>query len=156
VQEIIRFDTEFLAAADANQSSAAIYQLCAKSLSPQWSAFEFDTCFDNCTATFCPQPAWKFMTEAKAEACAKSAGISWKAVSECSRTPHGADLLAASLNRSHKECPGCPGPTVMVNGQYAGHHPGADPILAVICGNYTGTKPKGCPATQTTTLAPRL
>ena len=87
MQEIIRFDTEFLAAADANQSSAAIYQLCAKSLSPQWSAFEFDTCFGSCTATSCPQPAWKFM-----------------------------------------------------------HHPRADPILAVICGNYTGTKPKGCPA----------
>lgn len=140
---------ELIAAPPPNQSKAAEYQLCSKTVAnSQWDAYAFDTCFDNCTATFCPQPAWEYMTDAKAQQCAAAHGIPWPAIMKCMETS-ASSLLNASVARSAIACPHCLGPTVTINGIYAGHHPKdtsgkGDPILQYICGNYSGDKPRGC------------
>jgi hypothetical protein len=53
----------YQAANTPNESQAAQWQLCAENTSSMWESYQFDTCFDNCTATFCPQPAWSYMSQ---------------------------------------------------------------------------------------------
>ena len=129
-----------------NQSDAVQWQLCTEKIAgtEAWrNTFDFGVCINQCNSTWCPQPASQYMTADKAASCAAQVGVDWKKISDCVAS-EGTDLQQASEQRYLTECPGCPGPTVHINGGYAGHHPTVDPILAQICGNYTGTKPPGC------------
>ena len=141
VLTIINWTQGFIAAPDANQTRAAKTELCAGSVLTDWQAtLRFDACYDNCTATYCPQPAYNYMTDAKAKQCAPP--HAWAAIAACRDGQQGAALLKASLAEAaalHVD----EGPTTYINGVFAGHHPNST-MLAAICAAYTGTPPKGC------------
>lgn len=153
VADIVEFEEHFRqqGGGDANQSRAIMWQLCVETLLPMPSAWRtslnFSICFNQCNTTWCPQPASDFLTPAKAEACLPDS-VQWSDVQSCV-SASGAALEAADAAQSEKECPGCPGPTVHINGNYAGHFPDqtTHTLLRQICGNYTsggGTPPPGC------------
>ena len=149
--DIIEWTEEFeTESPDANQTQAIRWELCAMDVASDWTVgFDFGLCFNQCTTTFCPQPASDYLTEAKAKECAVSVGLAWSDIAAC-ESGRGEDLRKASQQRYMSQCPGCPGPTTHINGGFAGHHPNGsahDPhasFLDQICGNYTGTKPAGC------------
>ena len=126
----------------SNQTRAAKTELCAGAvLGSDWQAtLRFDACFDNCTATYCPQPAANYMTDAKAKSCAPP--HTWTAIAACRDGAQGTALLTASLAEAQKLRVKV-GPTTYINGKMVGHHPDAA-MLQAICAAYTGTPPKGC------------
>ena len=132
----------FIAAESGNQTRAAKTELCAGAvLDPDWqAALRFDACYDNCTATYCPQPAQNYMTDAKAKSCAPPS--SWSAIAACRDGAQGAALLKASLAEAAK-LHITDAPQTYVNGKFVEHHPNAT-MLAAICAAWTGTPPKGC------------
>jgi hypothetical protein len=140
-KEVFRLETH--GPISANESLAIQWQLCVDDIRGAWqSTFDFGVCLNQCTSTKCPQPAQDYMTEAKASACAEAQGLKWDDVASCV-AQRGDSLQQQSEAEFDKDCQGCSGPTVKINGGYAGHHPDGT-FLAQICGNYSGTKPAGC------------
>lgn len=159
--DIIEWTEEFMLEGPdpgGNQTEAIHWELCAMEIASAWAGgYNFSVCLNQCTyyiptdpmSLRCPQPAQNYMTPAKAEECAGTVGLQWSAVQSCV-ADRGEHLRLASQQRYVSQCPGCPGPTTFINGKFAGHHPGGTcstcfDALAMICGNYTGVKPKGCP-----------
>jgi len=95
VKGIIQWRQGFIASPPGNQTRAAKTELCAGAILNDWQAtLKFDACYDNCTATYCPQPAQDYMTDKKAQECA---GDSYSAIAACRDGQQGASLLKASL-----------------------------------------------------------
>ena len=149
VAEILTFEEHFKLQGSTlvkDQSAAIQWQLCVGKLLPAaWRTnFNYSICLNQCNTTWCPQPAQDYLTASKAEACLP-ASVKWSDVQSCV-TAGGAAMQKADAALSEKDCPGCSGPTVHINGGYAGHHPDqlSHVLLKQICGNFTGTKPAGC------------
>jgi hypothetical protein len=152
VSEILTFEEHFKLQGSTlvkDQSAAIQWQLCVGKLLPAaWRTnFNYSICLNQCNTTWCPQPAQDYLTASKAEACLP-ASVKWSDVQSCV-TASGAAMQKADAALSENDCPGCSGPTVHINGAYAGHHPDLSHVLLKqICGNFTGTKPAGCTIDQ--------
>ena len=105
---------------------------------------DFEICFNSCEANYCLQPPQNYMTPARAERCTDELRAFWPDVRDFVNGVEGAELLNASLARAVAAGPLDAYPAYFINGQYAGGRPYDTPIIAMICGNYTGDPPEGC------------
>lgn len=106
---------------------------CAIQLNPVFTTYmPFVTCFEGVNNG----------NLAAAPKCAQQAGLNWTAISGCTGSSQGTNVVVANAKATLALGSDKAGvPWVLVNGQALGD---LDTLLATVCSTYTGTKPAGC------------